>query len=177
MKIYYLTEKNCKKILCNYYIIIHQSRKKKGEIDMSELLFLQDYTIELLQYERSEQLINGDKAFYYIDNLVTPALHNIASKIAQYTSNHRFKRSPMQIELVFDTPLVSDNVFSIFVNREMTEIVFYMHSPSVYSETKTLAIKDPTVFNEQDIWLEFAKMLAERKVSLEQEFGLIPVEK
>lgn len=144
---------------------------------MSELQFLQDYTVELLQYEQSEQLINGTKAFYYIDNLVTPAVQNIANKIAPYTSNHRFKRSPMQIELVFDTPLVSENVFSIFVNNEMTEIVFYMHSPAVYSETKTLTINDPTVFNEQDIWLEFVKMMSDRRVSLEQEFGLAPAPK
>lgn len=52
----------------------------------------------------------------------------------------------------------------------MTEIVFYLHSPSLHIETKTLSIEDPNVFNEQDIWLEFARMLTDRKKGLDQNF-------
>ena len=76
----------------------------------------------------------------------------------------------MQVELVFDTPVISDNVFSVAVNYEMTEIVFYMHAPSAHSETKVLGIDDPNIFNEQDIWLEFAQMLTARKKGLDENF-------
>ncbi|MPY09008.1 hypothetical protein [Moraxella catarrhalis] len=134
------------------------------------LQFLQDYTMEILQYEYAKEKFDTHKAYYYIEHLITPAIENISKKILPYTSNHRIKRTPMQVELVFDTPVISDNVFSVAVNYEMTEIVFYMHAPAAYSETKVLDIGDPNIFNAQDIWLEFAKMLTDRKKGLDESF-------
>ncbi|ARE67008.1 hypothetical protein [Moraxella catarrhalis] len=134
------------------------------------LQYLQDYTIEILQYEYAKEKFDQHKAYYYVEHLITPVIESISNKILPYTSNHRIKRSPMQVELVFDTPVVSDNIFSVAVNYEMTEIVFYLHSPSLHIETKTLSIEDPNVFNEQDIWLEFARMLTDRKKGLDQNF-------
>lgn len=134
------------------------------------LRYLQDCAAEILQYEHTKHNFDDCKAHYYIEKLVKTVILDISNKLAQYISNSRIRQSPLQIELLFDTPLVSDNIFSVVVNHDLDEIVFYMHSPATYTQTNKFSIENPDDFKAQDVWLEFVSMLMERSKGLSHSF-------